>query len=78
MQVTRMDEVNIMRQMKICAPIDLERLHEDIEDSKLYRARPQMLLIRMKNGRNMQLFRNGTVQILGRISHSEAKWMVTS
>ena len=54
--------------------LDLEDLHRTL-GGKLYSGRPEMLLLCLKNGRNVQLFRRGTVQILGRLTHDEAEEM---
>lgn len=68
--------INLMRNMKVNCTIPLEELHHLYpEDSKLYRGRPEMLLMTMSNGRNMQAFRGGKVQILGRVSDAEAENM---
>ena len=66
--------INMMRSMHIADTLNLESLHREL-GGKLYRGRPEMLLIRMSNGRNIQLFRRGTVQILGHLSQHEAEDM---
>ena len=63
-----------MRTMHVGAEFDLEALHNKL-GGKFYRGRPQMLLIPMSNGRNVQLFRHGTAQILGRLTEDEAQGM---
>ena len=68
--------VNIMRVGKLNMSIPLEECHRNIP-SKLYTGRPEMLLILMSNGRNVQLFRQGTIQILGAISDQEAHEMLS-
>lgn len=68
--------INLMRNMKVNQPIPLEEFHQSYLDStKLYRGRPEMLVMKMTNGRNIQCFRGGKVQILGRISDMEAESM---
>ena len=68
--------INLMRNMKVNRPIALEEVHQVYrEDSKLYRGRPEMLVMKMSNGRNMQCFRGGKVQILGRVENAEAEGM---
>ena len=49
--------------------------HTFPNQSKLYTGRPEMLLMKMKNKRNIQIFRGGTVQILGRLTDEEAEEM---
>lgn len=68
--------INLMRNMKVNCAIPLEELyHLYPEDAKLYLGRPEMLVMTMRNGRNMQAFRGGKVQILGRVSDAEAENM---
>ena len=68
--------INLMREMKINQRIALEELHLMFkEESKIYRGRPEMVVMRMQNGRNLQLFRGGKVQILGRITDEDAESM---
>ena len=66
--------VNMMRTMKASSRIDLEGLHREC-GGKLHRGRPEMLVLPTSVGRNVQLFRNGTIQILGPIPQSEAEAM---
>ena len=66
--------INMMRSMRVADKLNLEALHAAL-GGKLYRGRPEMLLLRMSNGRNVQLFRRGTVQILGKLSQSETEGM---
>ena len=66
--------INMMRTMSVGGELDLDALH-DTHGGKLYRGRPHMLLLTMSNGRNVQLFRRGTVQILGHVSEREAQDM---
>ena len=63
-----------MRVMRLAIALDLEKLHQQF-GGKLYRGRPEMLILRMSNGRNVQLFRGGTIQILGRLSQQQAEAM---
>ena len=64
----------MMRSMHATDNLNLESLHHKL-GGKLYRGRPEMLLLRMSNGRNVQLFRRGTVQILGYLTQHEAESM---
>jgi len=66
--------INMMRSMHATDNLNLESLHHKL-GGKLYRGRPEMLLLRMSNGRNVQLFRRGTVQILGHLTQHEAESM---
>ena len=66
--------ISMMRTMKVDQTLDLEELHHSF-DSKFYRGRPEMLLLKLTNGRSIQAFRNGTVQILGAIPPPEAERM---
>jgi len=61
--------INAMREMNLRRDIDLEQLHTHLPDSVYHRGRPQMLVIRMSNGRNLQIFRCGKIQVLGNLSH---------
>ena len=61
-----------MRQMKVDCEIDLENLFVTLDNTKLYGGRPEMVLVKMNNGRNLQIFRSGVIQILGALSHSDA------
>mgnify|MGYP001791423043 CR=1 FL=1 len=45
------------------------------DSSRLYRGRPEMLLLRMSNNRNVQLFRKGKIQILGALSEETTEQM---
>ena len=69
--------INLMREMKVDQKIILENVYEMYEgESKFYRGRPEMLVMKMEtNGRNLQMFRGGKVQILGRLSEEEAENM---
>ena len=68
--------INLMRIMNVDCRIDLETLHiSHPKCTKLYRGRPEMLLMTMRNGRNVQMFRGGKVQILGCIPNDVAESM---
>ena len=67
--------VNCMRTTYLPNPIDLETLHYHLPQSKLLRGRPRMLVIRLTNGRNIQIFQNGKIQVLGAISNFVAQQM---
>ena len=69
--------INLMREMKTDQIITLEDVfHLYQEESVYHRGRPEMLVMRMKiNGRNLQLFRGGKIQILGPIPNNEAESM---
>ena len=65
-----------MRAMEVNSTIDLEVVHDTYpDDTKLYRGRPEMIVMRMTNNRHVQVFRGGKVQILGCIPTSEAERM---
>lgn len=66
--------INVMRLMYVPEGLDLEDLHRRL-GGKLYRGRPEMLLLRLNNNRNVQLFRRGTIQILGPLRQTEAEDM---
>ena len=66
--------INMMRTMRLKRNLDLEDLHAT-HGGKLYRGRPEMLLLPMSNGRKVQLFRGGTAQILGAIHQNDAEKM---
>ena len=62
--------------MKVDQPISLEEVHRVYQDiTKFHRGRPEMIVMKMTNGRNIQLFRGGTVQLLGRVFDVEAERM---
>ena len=68
--------INVMRVMTLDHTIPLEEVHRAFPNiTKLYRGRPEMLLMKMKNGRNVQLFRGGKAQILGRVNDADAASM---
>ena len=64
--------VNCMRELRLAIRIDIEAVHRLLPDSKCYRGRPQMVVVKMSNGRNLQLFPSGCIQILGRLSYFES------
>jgi len=68
--------INVMRIMEANAPINLECFHQEYKEcTKIYRGRPEMVVMKMTNARNMQLFRGGKIQILGLVSHVSAESM---
>ena len=68
--------INLMRNMKVDHVIPLEEVHRTFPNiTKLYPGRPEMIIMKMTNGRNMQMFRGGKVQILGRVSDADAESM---
>ena len=69
--------INAMRDMALGEDVDLEYLHRHFPDSVYHRGRPHMLVIKLSNGRNVQVFRRGKIQILGNVSHSDAQWMLS-
>ena len=73
MSYSNVSVINMMRVMRT-ARIDLEAVHR-LHGGTLYRGRPEMLVLRLSNGRNIQLFRKGTLQILGRLDDNEAEAM---
>ena len=66
--------INTMRMLRVNSPLNLEDLQKT-HGGKLYPGRPEMLLLRLSNGRNVQLFRRGTIQILGSINEQDAERM---
>ena len=66
--------VNMMRTMKATTPINLEGIHQE-HGGKLLKGRPEMLVLPTAVGRNIQMFRNGTIQILGPVSQNKAEAM---
>ena len=69
--------INLMREMKVNQRIALEDVYQEYSnESTLYRGRPEMLVMRMTiNNHNLQLFRGGKIQILGRIPNQDAENM---
>lgn len=66
---SEMELLNRMVIMDGSERINLEELHQSYkESSRLLRGRPEMVLLRLNNGKNVQIFRKGTVQILGPMS----------
>lgn len=74
--IGKMEVINLMRIMKpaLKSNLDLSNLHLTL-GGKLYSGRPQMLVITMSNGRKIQIFRGGCIQILGNITDGEAEQM---
>ena len=66
--------VNKMRTMKCCDTMNLKRLHQ-LLGGTLHTGRPEMLVFPTSVGRNMQVFRNGTIQILGGVPDDVANTM---
>ena len=66
--------VNKMCTMKCRDTINLRRLHQ-LLGGTLHTGRPEMLVFPTSVGRNMQVFRNGTVQILGGVADDIADAM---
>ena len=67
--------VNCMRELRLGIHIDLDKVYRLFPDAKLYRGRPQMIVVKMSCGRNLQLFPSGCVQIMGNLSESRAESM---
>ena len=68
--------INMMRNMKVNQKIPLEEVHRTFPNlTKLYPGRPEMVVMKMTIGRNMQMFRGGKAQILGRVSEKDAESM---
>ena len=67
--------INIVRTMTVDHSLDLELIYRSFDNSVLYSGRPEMLVMRMDNGRNLQMFRSGKVQIFGNLNHEEAERM---
>ena len=68
--------INMMRNMKVNRKIPLEEVHYTFPKlTKLYRGRPEMLIMKTTTGRNVQMFRGGKVQILGCVSENDAESM---
>ena len=68
--------INLMRNMKVNRTIPLEEVQCAFPHlTKLYRGRPEMLVMKMTSGRNLQMFRGGRVQILGRVCEEVANSM---
>ena len=70
--VDTIEVVNCMRELRLNTRLDLEAVHQRLPHAKLYRGRPQMLVVKMSCGRNLQLFPSGCIQILGRVSQAGA------
>ena len=62
--------------MKVDRVIPLEEVYHMYQNvSKLHRGRPEMIVMKLTNKRNIQMFRGGRVQILGRVFDEEAENM---
>ena len=77
--VSHTPSMRIVNQMRLMKPVletdlNLSNLHL-VLGGKLYPGRPQMLALTMNNGRKVQIFRRGCIQILGRIADEEAEGM---
>ena len=69
--------INLMRHMRGDQKIPLEEVHQFYPTiTKLYPGRPEMVVMKMTNGRNIQMFRGGVVQILGCVCDVQAKDMI--
>ena len=69
--------INVMRMAKADQVVDLEEVKRRFATAtKLYRGRLEMIVMRMSNGRNVQMFRGGRIQILGKLSHDIAQEMM--
>ena len=66
-----MSIINVFWQMKAAEPLDLEWLQWSVTDAKLYTGRPHMLSWKSEHGR-VQFFPNGSIQLIGNISDSQA------
>ena len=64
-----------MRVSQLPKRIDLEEVHTCIPQSTFLKGRPRMVVIKLTNGRNIQIFQNGKIQLLGAISNSVALQM---
>ena len=76
--------VNAMYDMDLGRAIDLSEAYRHLTTTvtgckcKLYRGRPQMLLVYLPlYRRNIQLFPSGKIQVLGRVFPSDARSMIT-
>lgn len=67
--------VNCLRECRLGMRIDLDRLYQHMNRGKLYRGRPQMLVLPMSCGRNLQVFVSGVIQIMGHVTHRVALGM---
>lgn len=74
--IEEVEIINMMRDMTVNCSIPLEKVHCTYPtETKLYRGRPEMTVMMMSNGRNMQMFRGGKVQILGPVSDADVENM---
>ena len=67
--------VNCLRECRLDIRIDLERLYQQMKRGKLYHGRPQMLVLPMSSGRNLQIFVSGVIQFMGHVTHRVALGM---
>ena len=76
--------VNAMYDVDLQSTIDLVKLKRELTTTKamtckLYHGRPQMLLVYLPSWRrNIQIFHCGKIQVMGRLSPSDAHSMITS
>ena len=76
--------VNAMYDVDLHSKIDLVKMEHEFTTKKamtckLYRGRPQMLLVYLPSWRrNIQIFHCGKIQVMGRLSPSDAHSMITS
>ena len=68
--------INTMREMWIGERIQLRDAQGLFVQSKLYHHLPHMLVVKTSNGRKVQLFPCGKLQVLGNLSHSDALSMI--
>ena len=68
--------INTMREMWVGEPIHLRDAQGLFAQSKLYHHLPHMLVVKTSNGRKVQLFPCGKLQVLGNLSHSVALFMI--
>ena len=67
--------INIVRTMTVNHLLNLELICYNFDNSVLHVGRPEMLVMCMSNGHNLQMFRGGKVQIFGKLKHDEAEGM---
>ena len=67
--------INIVRIMTANHLLNLELICYSFDNSVLHRGRPEMVVMRMSNGCNLQMFRGGKVQIFGNLKQEEAEEM---
>ena len=64
--------VNVFYQMKAGGPLDIHWIQWLITDAKLYTGRPTMLTWKTEEGRRVQFFPNGTIQLMGKLTEEQA------